>query len=82
MATMEIEALCSASYVDAIIALMEKVTLSDSYNLLKLYPFKMVSLKDENVIRLVQAAQTKLDRSEREASCYRLMESLLQAATR
>ncbi|KAK1938550.1 hypothetical protein X943_002245 [Babesia divergens] len=82
VATMEIEALCSASYVDAIIALMQKVTLSDSYNLLKLYPFKMVSMKDENVIRLVQAAQTKLDRSEREASCYRLMESLLQVATR
>lgn len=77
----ETEALTSDEYTDAVIRLVDTVTLSETYNLLKLLPLRMLPKDDKNVSRLLEAARKKLHASNTDNSCYRLMESLLEGVT-
>ncbi|GBE61458.1 hypothetical protein, conserved [Babesia ovata] len=77
-ANMELEALCSASYVDAVVALMHRVPISDIFHLLKLYPFRALAPGDRNVMHLLEAAKEALNKSHERSPGFMPLRMMLE----
>ncbi|ORM40808.1 uncharacterized protein BXIN_2261 [Babesia sp. Xinjiang] len=77
VANMEVDVLCSTPYVDAIIALVGQLRLSDVFNLFKLYPFRLLPTDDGNLARMITAARAALEKAGDDNSCYAPMKRLI-----
>ncbi|CDR95338.1 hypothetical protein, conserved [Babesia bigemina] len=77
-ANMELEALCSEPYVNAVVALMQRVPVSDVFHLLKLYPFRVLPPGNRNVVHLLEAAKDALNKSHERSPGFTALRVMLE----